>query len=66
MEVYENQSRKLIAKKYFVSDGTVTRILREATKYYQPRMNYIPTMLRRDKFKSMKFVSSSIRFICVE
>ncbi|GAA2938389.1 hypothetical protein GCM10019994_27290 [Enterococcus raffinosus] len=40
MELFENQSRKLIAKKYFVSDGTITRILREATKVYQPNKKY--------------------------
>ncbi|MGK0607380.1 helix-turn-helix domain-containing protein, partial [Enterococcus gilvus] len=28
VELFENQSRKLIAKKYFVSDSTVARILR--------------------------------------
>lgn len=66
MELYENQSRKLIAKKYFVSDGTVTRILREATKHYQPRMNYLPMVLCMDEFKSMKSVSGSMSFICVD
>ncbi|HBC2727353.1 TPA: ISL3 family transposase [Enterococcus faecium] len=66
MELYENQSRKLIAKKYFVSDGTVTRILREATKHYQPRMNFLPTVLCMDEFKSMKSVSGSMSFICVD
>ncbi|HAQ4257602.1 TPA: ISL3 family transposase, partial [Enterococcus faecium] len=66
MELYENQSRKLIAKKYFVSDGTVTRILREATKHYQPRMNFLPTVLCMDEFKSMNSVSGSMSFICVD
>ncbi|MDV4349620.1 transposase family protein, partial [Enterococcus faecium] len=66
MELYENQSRKLIAKKYFVSDGTVTRILREATKHYQSRMNFLPTVLCMDEFKSMKSVSGSMSFICVD
>lgn len=66
MELYENQSRKLIAKKYFVSDGTVTRILREATKNVQPSMNFLPTVLCMDEFKSMKSVSGSMSFICVD
>lgn len=33
MELNENQLLKLIAKKYFDSDWTVTRILRETTKH---------------------------------
>lgn len=45
MELYENQSRKMIAKKYFVSDGTVTRILCEVTKHYQLRQNYLSMVL---------------------
>ena len=66
MGLYENQSRKLIAKKYFVSDGTVTRILREATKHYQPRQNYLPKVLCMDEFKSMKSVAGSMSFISVD
>lgn len=65
-ELYENQSRKLIAKKYFVSDGTITRILREATKDYQPNKQYLPTVLCMDEFKSMKSVAGSMSFICVD
>lgn len=33
MELYENQSCKLIAKKYFDTDWSVTHILRETTKH---------------------------------
>lgn len=33
MELYENQSCKLIAKKYFDTDWSVTHILREMTKH---------------------------------
>lgn len=42
------------------------RILREATKHYQPRMNFLPTVLCMDEFKSMKSVSGSMSFICVD
>lgn len=66
MELFENQSRKLIAKKYFVSDGTITRILREATKDYQPNKKYLPAVLCMDEFKSMKSVAGSMSFICVD
>lgn len=66
MELYETQSRKLIAKKYFVSDVTVTRILREATKDYQPIQSHLPTVLCMDEFKSMKSVAGSMSFICVD
>lgn len=66
MELFENQSRKLIAKKFFVSDGTITRILREATKDYQPNKKYLPTVLCMDEFKSMKSVAGSMSFICVD
>ena len=66
VELFENQSRKLIAKKYFVSDITVARILREATKDYQPNQKYLPTVLYMDEFKSMKSVSGAMSFICVD
>lgn len=66
MELFENQSRKLIAKKFFVSDGTITRILREATKVYQPNKKYLPAVLCMDEFKSMKSVAGSMSFICVD
>lgn len=66
MELYENQSHKLILKKYFVSDGMVTRILREATKNVQPSMNFLPIVLCMDEFESMKSVSGSMSFICVD
>jgi len=66
MELYENQSRKLIAKKYFVSDVTVTRVLREATKDYHPNQSHLPTVLCMDEFKSMKSVDGSMSFICVD
>lgn len=66
MELFENQSRKLIAKKYFVSDGTITRILREATKDYQPHKKYLPSVLCMDEFKSMKSVAGAMSFICVD
>lgn len=66
LELFENQSRKLIAKKYFVSDITVARILREATKDYQPNQKYLPTVLCMDEFKSMKSVSGAMSFICVD
>ncbi len=35
MNLFENQSQKLIAKKSFVSDGTISSILCEAPKDYQ-------------------------------
>lgn len=38
----------------------------EATKHYQPRMNFLPTVLCMDEFKSMKSVSGSMSFICVD
>jgi len=66
MELYENQSRKLIAKKYFVSDVTVTRVLREATKDYHPNQSHLPSVLCMDEFKSMKSVAGSMSFICVD
>lgn len=66
MELYENQSRKLIAKKYFVSDVTITRVLREATKDYHPNHSHLPTVLCMDEFKSMKSVAGSMSFICVD
>ena len=44
----------------------MTRILREATKYYPPRMNFLPTVLCMNEFKSMKSVSGSMSFICVD
>lgn len=66
VELYEHQSRKLITNKYFVSDGTITHTFREAIRYYQPCMNYLPPVLCMDKFKSMKLVSGSISFICID
>lgn len=66
MELYENQSRKLIAKNYFVSDVTVARILRIAIKRYQPNQKFLPTVLCMDEFKSMKSVAGAMSFICVD
>ena len=44
MELFENQSFKLINKKNFVSDGMIARILRESTKDYQPNPTYLPAI----------------------
>ncbi|OTN77389.1 hypothetical protein A5886_002489 [Enterococcus sp. 8G7_MSG3316] len=57
---------KDIAERYFVSDVTVTRVMRKCQETYKPNFNYLPSVLCFDEFKSMKSCSGKMSFVFMD
>lgn len=66
MELAVNASRKDIAHRYFVSDVTVTRIMRDCVKDHKPRFDQLPSVLCFDEFKAMKDCEGKMCFIYMD
>lgn len=66
LELTKNVSRKHIAEQFGVSDMTVLRIMKSLSESYTKRKyDNLPTILCIDEFKSTKYCSGSMSFICV-
>lgn len=63
LELTLNSSRKDIANRYFVSDVTVMRILKDCAKEFKPNFNYLPSVLCFDEFKAMRSTEGKMCFI---
>jgi len=66
LDLAKNISRKDIAKRYFVTDVTVTRIMRKCLESYKPNFKYLPSVLCFDEFKSMKSCSGKMSFVFMD
>lgn len=66
LDLKKNSSRKDIAEENFVSDATVTRVLRCFTAGFKPNFNYLPSVLCIDEFRSLKSSESAMSFICMD
>ncbi len=66
LDLKKNVSRKMIARKHFVSDLTVLRMMERISKNYRTNWNFLPKILCIDEFKSMKSCPGSMSFICVD
>ena len=58
LNLCETKSMNLIAREYYVSPGSVARILRSTED--RRRKNYLPRILSIDEFKSVKTVDASM------
>lgn len=66
LDLAKNISRKDIAERYFVSDVTVSRVMRTCLDTYKPNFNYLPEVLCFDEFKSMKSCSGKMSFVYMD
>lgn len=64
LELANNCSRKDIAKRYFVSDVTVKRLMLQCVQQQmKPNFNYLPSVLCFDEFRSVHTVEDKMSFI---
>lgn len=66
LDLAKNISPKDIAKRYFVTDVTVTRIMRKCLESYKPNFKYLPSVLCFDEFKLMKSCSGKMSFVFMD
>lgn len=66
LDLGKNISRKDIAERYFVSDVTVLRVLRECMKSFQPNLHYLPEVLCVDEFRSVRSCAGKMSFIFLD
>lgn len=66
IELSEDQSMTLIARRYFISDYTVAKVLKKAGKALGPSYRTLPEHIGIDEFKSVKSVQESMSCILMD